>query len=109
MALTRIREGVNKLTANTNGGKLTVMGTATSRNSDSVTVNGTNALVSKDATFAATNMPLVTSYTAVAAEDGLGGAAASGDNADHRTNRRPVADGQPKKRCAQTSSLEESK
>jgi RHS repeat-associated protein len=47
------------------------MGTATSSNATTVTVNGTNALVYGDATFAATNMPLTTSYTAIAA-DSLG-------------------------------------
>jgi len=59
---------VNELTQNTNGGRMTVMGTATSSNSTTVTVNGTNAFVYGDATFAATNMPLTTSYTAVAAD-----------------------------------------
>jgi RHS repeat-associated protein len=59
---------LNELTANTNGGKLTVMGTATSQNSTTVTVNGTNALVYGDAAFAATNMPLTTTYTAIAAD-----------------------------------------
>src|SRR5580693_6439612 len=44
------------------------MGTATSSNSTTVTVNGTNASVYGDATFAATNMPLTTGYTAVAAD-----------------------------------------
>lgn len=36
---------LNELTADTNGGKLTVMGTTTSQNSDSVTVNGTTGQV----------------------------------------------------------------
>ena len=58
---------VNELTANTNGGKLTVMGTTTST-ATNVTVNGTNALRYGDATFAATNMPLTTTYTATAAD-----------------------------------------
>jgi RHS repeat-associated protein len=62
---------LNELTANTNGGRLTVMGTATSQNSTTVTVNSSNALVYGDATFAATNMPLTTTYTAIAA-DSLG-------------------------------------
>ncbi len=61
---------LNELTANTNGGKLTVMGTSTSP-ATSVAVNGTNALVYGDATFAATNMPLTTTYTATAS-DSLG-------------------------------------
>ncbi len=61
---------LNDLTANTNGGKLTVMGTSTSP-ATSVAVNGTNALVYGDATFAATNMPLTTTYTATAS-DSLG-------------------------------------
>lgn len=56
---------VNELTAQTNGGKLTVVGTTTSL-ATGVTVNTTTALVYGDATFAATNMPLTTSYTAVA-------------------------------------------
>jgi len=59
---------VNELTQNTNGGRITVMGTATSSNSTTVAVNGTNAVVYSDATFAATNMPLTTSYTAIAAD-----------------------------------------
>jgi RHS repeat-associated protein len=58
---------VNELTANTNGGRLTVMGTMTST-ATNVNVNGTNALRYGDATFAATNMPLVATYTATAAD-----------------------------------------
>jgi RHS repeat-associated protein len=61
---------LNELTNNTNGGRLTVMGTTMSP-ATNVAVNGTNALVYGDATFAATNMPLTTSYTAVAS-DSLG-------------------------------------
>ena len=61
---------VNELTAGTNGGRLTVMGT-TSSQATNVTVNGTNALLYGDATFAATNMPLTTAYTAIA-KDGYG-------------------------------------
>ena len=57
---------VNELTANTNGGKLTVMGTTTSQNSNTITVNGTNGVVYGDATFAVTNMPLTSTYMAVA-------------------------------------------
>jgi len=57
----------NELTANTNGGKLTVMGTTTSA-ATNVTVNGTNALRYNDATFATTNMPLTTTYTAIAGD-----------------------------------------
>ena len=57
---------LNELAAVTNGGRLTVVGTSTSV-ATSVTVNGTNAdLYSSDATFAATNMPRVSSYTAIA-------------------------------------------
>jgi RHS repeat-associated protein len=58
---------LNELTANTNGGRLTVMGTTTSP-ATNVTVNGTNALFYGDATFAATNMPLTTTYTATASD-----------------------------------------
>jgi RHS repeat-associated protein len=61
---------VNELTTGTNGGRLTVMGT-TSSQATNVTVNGTNALLYGDATFASTNMPLTTSYTAIA-KDGYG-------------------------------------
>jgi RHS repeat-associated protein len=61
---------LNELTANTNGGRLTVMGTTTST-ATNVSVNSTNALLYGDTTFAATNMPLTTSYTAAAA-DSLG-------------------------------------
>ncbi len=61
---------VNELTANTNGGRLTVVGTTTSA-ATNVAVNGTNAAHYGDATFAATNMPLTTSYTATAS-DSLG-------------------------------------
>jgi YD repeat-containing protein len=56
---------LNELTSNTNGGRLTVMGTTTTQ-ATNVTVNGTNALCYGDATFAATNMPLTTTYTAIA-------------------------------------------
>jgi hypothetical protein len=59
----------NELTANTNGGKLTVMGTTTSV-ATNVTVNATNtAQRYGDATFAATNFPFLTSYTAIAADN----------------------------------------
>ena len=57
---------LNELTTNTNGGTLTVMGSTTTALATNVTVNGTNALLYGDATFAATNMPLTTTYTAVA-------------------------------------------
>ena len=57
----------NELTTNINGGTLTVVGTTTSA-ATSVTINGTNALRYNDATFAATNMPLTTTYTAVASD-----------------------------------------
>jgi RHS repeat-associated protein len=56
---------LNELTTGTNGGRLTVMGT-TSSQATNVSVNGTNALLYGDATFASTNMPLTTSYTAIA-------------------------------------------
>lgn len=56
---------VNELTTGTNGGRLTVMGT-TSSQATNVTVNGTNALLYGDATFASTNMPLTSTYTAIA-------------------------------------------
>jgi RHS repeat-associated protein len=58
---------LNELTGMTNGGRLTVMGTTMSVAS-SVTVNGSNAQIYADATFAATNMPLTTSYTTVASD-----------------------------------------
>ncbi|MGO8701058.1 MAG: RHS repeat domain-containing protein [Limisphaerales bacterium] len=58
---------MNELTANTNGGTLTVMGTTTSQ-ATNVTVNGPNAAHYADATFAATNMPLTSTYTAVATD-----------------------------------------
>jgi RHS repeat-associated protein len=61
---------LNELTANTNGGTLTVMGTTTSR-ATSVTVNSTAASSYGDATFAAPGMSLGTTYTAIAS-DGLG-------------------------------------
>ena len=75
---------LNELTANTNGGTLTVVGTTTSLNI-SVTVNGSNALSYKDATFAATNMPLTTTYTAVAS-DGYGRTASNTANVNLATN-----------------------
>jgi RHS repeat-associated protein len=56
----------NELTTATNGGTLTVVGTTTTQNSNTVTVNSSNALVYGDATFAVANMPLTNSYTAVA-------------------------------------------
>jgi len=59
---------LNQLTANTNGGKLTVIGTTTST-ATNVAVNGTNAARYGDATFAATNMPLTTTYTATASDN----------------------------------------
>ena len=58
---------MNELTANTNGGTLTVVGTTTSQ-ATNVTVNGTNAAHYGDATFAAPNMPLTTNYTAIASD-----------------------------------------
>jgi RHS repeat-associated protein len=62
---------VNELTNNNNSGTLTVVGTTTTQNSNVVTVNGTNAQVYGDATFAAPNLPLTNSYTATAS-DSLG-------------------------------------
>jgi RHS repeat-associated protein len=56
---------VNELTTQTNGGRLTVVGTTTSP-ANPVTVNGTNAYYFGDAIFAATNMPLTNVYTAIA-------------------------------------------
>jgi RHS repeat-associated protein len=64
---------LNELTANTNGGTLTVVGTTTSL-ATNVTVNSSNAFFYGDATFAATNMPLTTTYTAIA-KDSYGQAA----------------------------------
>ena len=59
---------LNELTANTNGGTLTVVGTTTSQ-ATNVTVNVTNTASNyNDATFAAPNMPLTTTYTAVASD-----------------------------------------
>ncbi len=58
---------VNELTANTNGGTLTVVGTTTSPAS-SVTVNSTSASLYGDATFAAGGLPLTTTYTATASD-----------------------------------------
>jgi len=57
----------NELTTATNGGKLTVVGSTTAL-ANNVTVNGTNASFYGDATFAATNMPLTTTYTAIASD-----------------------------------------
>ena len=63
---------LNELTTNNNSGSVTVVGTTTTQNSNVVTVNVTNAaVVYGDATFAATNMPFTTNYTAVAS-DSLG-------------------------------------
>jgi hypothetical protein len=61
---------LNELTANTNGGSLTVMGTTTSQ-ATNVTVNSTSAQHYGDATFAAPGLPLTTTYTATAS-DSLG-------------------------------------
>jgi RHS repeat-associated protein len=49
---------LNELTTVTNGGRLTVAGTTTIP-ATSVTVNSSNAILYADATFAATNMPLI--------------------------------------------------
>jgi RHS repeat-associated protein len=59
---------VNELTTNTNGGSLTVTGTTTSPAAGGVTVNGTAAVRYGDATFAATNIPLTATYTAIASD-----------------------------------------
>jgi RHS repeat-associated protein len=57
---------LNELTVNTNGGRLTVVGTTTSA-ATSVTVNDVNAVLYGDATFAKPHMLLTTTtYTAVA-------------------------------------------
>jgi RHS repeat-associated protein len=61
---------LNELTTNTNGGTLTVMGMTTPI-ATNVTVNGSNAVLYGDYTFAAPNMPLATNYTALALGDGL--------------------------------------
>jgi RHS repeat-associated protein len=58
---------VNELTSNTNGGTLTVVGTTTSP-ANSVTVNSTSASLYGDATFAASGLPLTTTYTAAASD-----------------------------------------
>jgi hypothetical protein len=75
---------LNELTANTNGGTMTVVGTTTSA-ATNVTVNSSNALFYGDATFAATNMPLTTSYTAVA-QDSYGRSASSTVTVNLSTN-----------------------
>ncbi len=75
----------NELTANTNGGRLTVVGTTTST-ATNVTVNATNtAQRYGDATFAATNFPILSSYTAVAA-DNLGRHSTNTVNVNITTN-----------------------
>ena len=58
---------LNELTAETNSGSLTVMVTTTPA-ATSVTVNGSNAVLYGDSAFTATNMPLTTTYTAVASD-----------------------------------------
>jgi RHS repeat-associated protein len=58
---------LNELTANTNGGTLTVMGTTTSQ-ATNVTVNSTAAAHYGDTTFAAAGLPLTTTYTATASD-----------------------------------------
>jgi len=75
---------LNELTANTNGGTLTVVGTTTSA-ATNVTVNGTNASFYGDATFAATNMPLTTTYIAIA-QDSYGQAATNSVTVSLSTN-----------------------
>ncbi|HEY3863043.1 MAG TPA: hypothetical protein VGO59_14270 [Verrucomicrobiae bacterium] len=61
---------LNELTSNTNGGTLTVMGTTTSQ-ATNLTVNGSNAWLYGDATFAAPGLSLTTTYAATAS-DSLG-------------------------------------
>jgi RHS repeat-associated protein len=61
---------LNELTAETNGGRLTVMG-ATTPIATNVTVNGSNAVLYGDYSFVATNMPLTNNYTALALGNGL--------------------------------------
>jgi RHS repeat-associated protein len=61
---------LNELTSETNGGRLTVMGTTTPI-ATNVTVNSSNAVIYGDYTFAATNMPLTSNYTALALGGGL--------------------------------------
>ncbi len=81
----------NFLTSNTNGGRLTVVGTTTYIVTNvTVTVNGSNASVYKDATFAATNMPLASSYTAVA-QDSLGRHSTNTVNVTLSTNNTAYA------------------
>jgi RHS repeat-associated protein len=60
----------NELTSATNGGTLTVVGSTTATN-PAVTVNGINALIYGDGSFAAAGMPLATEYTAIATGGGL--------------------------------------
>jgi hypothetical protein len=61
---------VNCLTTNTNSGTLTVVGTTTSQ-ATSVTVNGTTASNYNDATFAASGLPLTTTYSRGLSSRGL--------------------------------------
>jgi RHS repeat-associated protein len=61
---------LNELTSETNGGRLTVVGTTTPI-ATNVTVNSSNAVIYGDSTFAATNMPLTNNYTALALGGGL--------------------------------------
>jgi RHS repeat-associated protein len=82
---------LNELTANTNGGTLTVMGTTTSP-ATNVAVNGANAARYNDATFAATNMPLTTAYTATAS-DSLGRSASNTVTVSIATNTTCQYDG----------------
>ena len=82
---------LNELTANTNGGTLTVMGTTTSP-ATNVAVNGNSAAHYNDATFAAPNMPLTTTYTAIAL-DGLGRSATNTVTVSIATNTTFQYDG----------------
>jgi RHS repeat-associated protein len=75
---------VNELTTNTNGGTLTVVGRTTSP-AASVTVNGINASNYSDATFAATNLALTTTYTAIA-NDSYGRSSTNTVNVSISTN-----------------------
>jgi len=86
----------NELTANTNGGKITVMGTTTS-SATNVTVNLTNtAQLYGDWTFAATNFPILSSYSAVA-KDKLGRVSTNTVNVDLSTDTPTIARGMPRK------------
>ena len=71
---------LNELTSNETSGTLTVMGTTTSK-ATNVTVNSSNALLYN----AATNMPLTTTYTAIA-QDSYGRSATNSVTVNLATN-----------------------